>query len=170
VRDNAAFIGTDITDTYFPRPQPQGISLSTQSMTQPWPEEWNSRFDLVHQRMALAAANKGAIKDTMRAFVNLVKPGGWIQMVEPDHSVSQGPAMAEFFRLLSDVFKFMETGPDYAPQLKTWLTNLGMENVEEKIFDVPIGKNSPSDELCIKSSRMIELVIKGLTEVASSKT
>jgi hypothetical protein len=138
-------------------------------MTQPWPTEWESRFDLVHQRMALPAANKTAVHDTLRAFVNLAKPDGWIQLVEPDHSVTQGPAMADFFRLLSDVFKFMETGADYAPQLKTWFTEMGLEDVDEQIFDVPIGKSSPTDDLSVKSSKMIELVIKGLTQVASSK-
>ncbi|CAI6334300.1 unnamed protein product [Periconia digitata] len=166
--NDTVLIGTDITDIYFPRPPPEGISLYTQSMTKPWPVEWDSRFDLVHQRMALPAANKTTVHDTVRAFVNLVKPGGWLQMVEPDHSITRGPAMADFFRLLSDVFKFMETGADYAPQLKTWFTEMGLEDVEEQIFDVPIGKNSPTEDLCVKSTRMIELVIKGLTQVASS--
>ncbi|KAF2789630.1 putative methyltransferase SirN-like protein [Melanomma pulvis-pyrius CBS 109.77] len=167
-REKDMFVGTDITNTYFPRPPPEGITLLTQSMTQPWPQEWASRFDLVHQRMALPAASKTVVLDALRAFVDLVKPGGWIQLVEPDHSIALGPAMADFFRLLSDVFKFMGTGPDYAPQLKKWLTDLGVEDVKEEIFDVPIGKTSPSDELCAQSARMIELVIKGLTQVAGS--
>ncbi|KAI1457512.1 hypothetical protein F4805DRAFT_171909 [Annulohypoxylon moriforme] len=162
------FIGTDITDIYFPRPSPEGISLYTQSMTKPWPSDWASSFDLVHQRMALAAAGKAVVKDTLQAFVGLVKPGGWIQLVEPDHSISKGPAMADFFRLLSNVFAFMQTGPDYAPQLKTWLTDLGLVDVEERIFDVPIGKTSPTEETKAKSTRMIGLVIKGLTDVAKS--
>lgn len=168
-RDTHEFVGTDITDIYFPRPQPEGISLFTQSITQPWPKEWVASFDLVHQRMALPAAGKTAVHDTLRAFVGLVKPGGWLQLVEPDHSVSKGPAMADFFRLLSDVFAFMQTGTNYASQLKTWMTDeLGLLNVEEHIFDVPIGKASSSDEMRLKSARMIELVVKGLAEVAKS--
>lgn len=138
-------------------------------MTQPWPKEWASSFDLVHQRMALPAAGKEVVHDVLGAFVDLVKPGGWIQLVEPDHSVSMGPAMADFFRLLSDVFKFMGTGVDYAPQLKKWLGELGIVDLEERTFDVPIGKTSDSEEMATKSARMIELVIKGLTGVAASK-
>jgi hypothetical protein len=153
---------------YFPRVQ-NGITLQTQSMTQPWPEEWSSRFDLVHQRMALPAAGTSVVLQTLRAFVQMVKPGGWLQLVEPDHSISRGPAMADFFRLLSDVFKFMGTGTDYAPNLKDWLTQTGLEDVTERIFDVPIGRNSLSEQTMLDSARMIDLVVKGLTQVASSK-
>lgn len=169
-RDTHEFVGTDITNIYFPQPQPEGISLLTQSITQPWPVDWAASFDLVHQRMALAAAGETAVYNTLHAFVNLVKPGGWLQLVEPDHSVSKGPAMADFFRLLSDVFAFMQTGTNYAPQLKTWMEGeLGLVDVEERIFDVPIGKSSSSDDMCSKSARMIELVVKGLADVAKSE-
>lgn len=139
-------------------------------MTRPWPEEWASSFDLVHQRMALPAAGKTVVKDTVRSFVDLVKPGGWIQMVEPDHSVSMGPAMGDFFRLLSDVFDFMRTGNNYAVQLKSFLQNAGVVDIEEVVFDVPIGRTSDSDEMARKSTRMIELVINGLTQVAGCKS
>lgn len=136
-------------------------------MTKSWPESWNESFDFVHQRMALPAAGKAEVLGTLRAFVRLVKPGGWIQLVEPDHSVSRGPAMSDFFRLLNDIFTFMGTGPNYAKQLKTWMqTDLGLVEVEERIFDIPIGHGSCNDTISSKSSKMIDLVVQGLIQVA----
>jgi gliotoxin biosynthesis N-methyltransferase len=134
-------------------------------MTQPWPEDWAETFDIVHQRMALPAAGRSAVLGTLRAFAGLLKPGGWMQLVEPDHSITKGPAMADFFRLLSDILKFMETGPDYAPQLKGWMADIGLVDIQEQTFDVPIGKGSPPG-MEDKSARMMELAINGLIVVA----
>ncbi|KAI0411482.1 hypothetical protein F5X98DRAFT_46755 [Xylaria grammica] len=164
-RDAQTYIGTDITSIYFPRAGIPGVQLYEQSITKAWPSEWNCTFDLVHQRMALAAAGKGDVREALQRLIGLVKPGGWIQLVEPDHSASATPAMQDFFKLLSDVFAFMGTSTGYATQLHKWLAEEGLESVEERVFDVPLGKSSRNDALSKKSARMIELVMKGLIEV-----
>lgn len=169
-RNTDTFIGTDITSKYFPSTNPEGITLLEQSITRPWPREWTASFDLVHQRMALPAAGTQVVEKTLEAFYDLIKPGGWIQLVEPDHSISKGPAMADFYRLLGDTFTFMGTSTAYGPRLMELLGRLGFEELEEKIFDILIGKLNTSEEMEIKSIRMMELVIKGLAEVASSKS
>lgn len=166
-RNSHTLIGTDITSIYFPSPLPEGIDLFEQSIKKPWPESWNESFDFVHQRMALPAAGKTEVLDALRAFVGLVKPGGWIQLVEPDHSVSRGPAMSDFFRLLNDIFTVMGTGPDYAKQLKKWMqAELGLVEVEERIFDIPVGHGSCNETMASKSSKMLDLVVEGLIQVA----
>jgi len=88
-------------------------------MNDPWPAEWNGTFDLVHQRMALPAAGRTIVKQVITNMIGLLKTGGWFQLVESDHSIAEGPAMAAIFWLISDVFKVMETDPNYAPQLES---------------------------------------------------
>ena len=165
--DEHVYIGTDITSIYFPQNLAPSITLSTQSMTKPWPIELQNSFDLVHQRMALPAAGKADVGETLKNFIGLLKPGGWIQLVEADHSISRGPAMDRFFRLLQDIFVVMKTGADYAPNLLKWFKDeYSLEDVDEQIFDIPLGKANPKAEMQGKSTRMFRLAIKGLVAVA----
>ena len=133
-------------------------------MTSAWPAGWNGTFDLVHQRMALPAASTAAVRGALDGFVRLLKPGGWIQLVEPDHSVYKGPAMEAFFRLLCDLFAYMGTDSNYAPSLRGWFEEMGLVDVGEKVFDVPLGK--ANEEMPSESADMIYLTVKGLVMVA----
>ena len=88
--------------------------------------------------MALPVAGTAAVKETLENFIGLLKPDTWIQLVESDHSVSRGRAMGDFFRLLTEIFKMMEMGPDYALNLTQWLQeDCNLENVQKLVFDVP---------------------------------
>ncbi|KAF2265217.1 hypothetical protein CC78DRAFT_462250 [Lojkania enalia] len=165
VRESDTFISADVTDVYFPNPRPEGITFLVQSMLDEWPVELKGSFDLVHQRLAIPAAPRTKVQGAIRRYIDLIKPGGWIQFVEADHSVTKGPAMSDFFQLLSDVFAVMNTGPDYAPQLKKWLTDFGLEEVHERIFDVPIGVGNEDSEMKEKSARMMDYGARGLIEV-----
>lgn len=51
-------------------------------MTEPWRITWQGAFDLVHSRMALPGIGLFPIEDVVKNLVALVKPGGWIQLVE----------------------------------------------------------------------------------------
>ena len=135
-------------------------------MKDPWPKDWNATFDLVHQRMALPAAGRVIVKQVLSNMIGLLKPGGWIQLVESDHSVVEGPAMGDMFRLICDVFKVMETDPDYAPRLEGWFKELGLVNVGCKVFDVPMGAKNAEEELKRQSTTCFVLANKGLVEVA----
>lgn len=131
--------------------------------------EWHGTFDLVHQRMALPAAGRAVVKQVITNMIGLLKPGGWLQLVESDHSIVEGPAMGDMFRLLCDVFKVMETGPDYAPQLEGWFKELGLVNVESKIFDIPLGAKHPREGLKAKSTRCFVLGTTGVAQAAKGR-
>jgi hypothetical protein len=73
---------------------PAGVELSVHSMKDSWPVEWQGTFDLIHQRMAFPAAGPKIVKQVISNMIGLLKPGGWIQFVESDHSLVEGPAMA----------------------------------------------------------------------------
>jgi hypothetical protein len=160
------YIGTDITPIYFSSSPGPGVRLSVHSMKEAWPADWNETFDLVHQRMALPAAGNASVRQVIANMIGLLKRGGWIQFVESDHSIVEGPAMADMFRLICDVFKVMETAPDYAPKLAGWFEELGLVNVGQKIFDVPLGAKNPKAGLKDKSTRAFALATKGMVQVA----
>ncbi|ORY14669.1 hypothetical protein BCR34DRAFT_645720 [Clohesyomyces aquaticus] len=158
------FIGTDIVESYFP-PESKGspdIELLVQSITKPWREDWKGTFDLVHQRFALPAAGKEGIRDALRGLIRLVKPGGWIQLVESDHSAFVGPAMGEMFELVKEVFGAMGAPHDLAQKIRTMLEEEGLEQVEERVYDVPLGTKNPDAKMNQKSVQAFTWALSGL--------
>ncbi|KAK8075377.1 hypothetical protein PG997_010040 [Apiospora hydei] len=158
---NHTYIGTDITPIYFVKTASPDLTLQVQSMKQPWPTEWQGTFDL-------RGEGRSEAKGTIANMMHLLKPGGWMQLVESDHSVVQGPALQSMFELLCDKFKVMDTGPDYAPQLEDWFKELGMVNIGCRIFDVPLGANNPNEEMKAKSTRCFFLATNGMAQAAQS--
>ena len=83
--DSAELIGTDITDYPPSYEVPEGVSLKLmkQNIHDAWPAEWINKFDLVHQRavMANAGGYEKAV-DITRRLLELVKPGGYLQIVD----------------------------------------------------------------------------------------
>lgn len=107
------YIGTDIVQELFPSDLPPSITLTMQSITQPWPHEWPHSFDLAHQRFALAGAGTNPIKDVVMNPIELVKAGGWIQLVEVDFNApptNGGEATENVFRLVREIMEMV--GPD----------------------------------------------------------
>jgi hypothetical protein len=139
---NNTYIGTDIAPTYFMQDGLGGVKLSVHSMKEPSPVEWQGTFDLIHQRMAFPAAGPKVMKQVISNMIGLLKPGGWIQFVESDHSIVEGPAMAAMFRVLCDVFK---------------------------VLDVLLGVKNLKKELKAKSTWCFVLATKGMTQVAKSE-
>jgi hypothetical protein len=165
---DTTFIGTDIVESYFP-PQcewPSNVTLSIQSITKPWPDKWKESFDLVHQRFALPAAGKKGLKDALGGLTGLVKPGGWIQLVEADHSMFTGPAMGELFELVKEVFGAMDVGHAHAREIKDLLNEAGLEEVHEDIRDVPLGAKNPNPEMARKGAYAYTLASKGIVSAA----
>ncbi|KAK8119956.1 uncharacterized protein PG998_004582 [Apiospora kogelbergensis] len=125
---DGTLVGTDVTAAKFPKHgAPQPISLQIQSITQPWPSEWKHSFDLVHQRLVLGACGSFPHATAVRNLAELVKPGGWIQLIEPDQTcgIQDGPAMRDFIKLVTWVFERMGGHARYAYDVKRWLLDAG---------------------------------------------
>jgi SAM-dependent methyltransferase len=64
-------------------------------------------FDLVHARFQLAPLGRG--DEQVRAFLRLVRPGGWIVLEDPDigswHYNPHAPALAELVELIVEAFR-----------------------------------------------------------------
>jgi hypothetical protein len=165
------YIGIDIKQEYFPLKSewPDNVHLQIQSITKPWPEEWAGSFDLVHQRFALPAAGKAGTREALRGLIGLVKPGGWIQLIEADHSVVTGPGMGELFELIKEVFGAMDVPYDLAKDIKVMLQEGGLEQVEEALFDVPLGAKNPDVELGRKSAWAFLKGAEGLVGAAKGR-
>ena len=161
-------VGTDIVPSYFPSPAPPHTELVIQDIASAWPEQMRESFDLVHQRLALPGCGQFPMRKAVDALIDLVKPGGWIQLIEADHSgpSSEGLAMKHSFKLIKELFRGMGVEDGYARQLKDWLVDAGLEDVQERVLDVKLGAANSNQDLAGKSTASFVLATKGLVEVA----
>ncbi|KAK8044779.1 hypothetical protein PG993_004803 [Apiospora rasikravindrae] len=153
---DGTLVGTDVTAAKFPENGVQPpISLQIQSITQPWPPEWKHSFDLVHQRLVLGACGNFPYETAIRNLAKLVKPGGWIQLVEPDQTcgVQDGPAMRDFIALVTWVFERMGGHARYAYHVKQWLQDAGVVDVEERSIPNFLGALVPDADLARRTAR-----------------
>ncbi|TFB01966.1 hypothetical protein CCMA1212_005740 [Trichoderma ghanense] len=80
--ETAELVGTDIAD-FPPLELPENITLAKQDVLKPWPDKWETYFDFVHQRTALSiAGDVDRAVGTIWRLIALLKPGGWIQIVD----------------------------------------------------------------------------------------
>ena len=161
-------VGTDIVAGYFPAQRPAHTELLLQDIASPWPEEMRGSFDLVHQRLALPGCGTHPMRAAVEGLLGLMKPGGWIQLIEADHSgpASEGVAMRESFRLIKELFRGIGVDDVYARALRGWLEEMGMEEVREKVLDVRLGAANEDAGLAIKGTRSFVLATQGLVKVA----
>ena len=150
------WIGTDIEDSYFPKETPNDTSYHHQSMTESWPLQWQETFDLVHSRMALPGVGLSSLEDTVMNLVKLVKPGGWIQLVEMQwQDWDAGPVLQEFQQAMRQLVGMVTNGQgvDMREDLTALFEKAGLTKVQHAIIDVPVGFKAKDDvrELSLQS-------------------
>lgn len=142
-------MGTDIEDQYFPTNPPADTTYHHQSMTEPWPEKWRGYFDLVHSRMALPGVGIFPLETAVKNLISLVKPGGWIQLVEVEWNDWQmGPEGTVFRDAIKDLFSVVTGGQgvDLREKLIPMLEGAGLVNINYKIIVTPYGARA-SDKI-----------------------
>lgn len=144
-----------------PELKPANLELVTQNLIEPFPAEWNNSFDFVHQRFILPLFREAEIETVVKSLAATVKPGGWIQFVEPDFSVPvSSPAdKTKSFQMIHELTRV--TMADHAPgkQLAARLEKAGLVNVGVEINDMIVGRQHPNPELGERSFRNYSEVI-----------
>ena len=171
---HATYIGTDIEPELFPAQLPPGTLLIAHDLTKPWPRDWHASFDLVHQRLALAGAGPNfPQQDAVANIAALVRPGGWIELVELDidepNPKDAGPALREFIQLLREIFTLVGLGGNFALKLRGWLKAAGLEDVQERFVDCPAGARSRNADLAAKSINGSYGAVEPLVAMAKSE-
>ncbi|KAF2789633.1 hypothetical protein K505DRAFT_91362 [Melanomma pulvis-pyrius CBS 109.77] len=166
-----AYVGTDIVQAFFPQPAPPGLSFHNQSITQDWPDDWQASFDYVHQRLTLAGAGQHPVKQCVSRLAGLVKPGGWVELVEADFTgdSSNGPAMQQFEAMMRNMLDKVGAGYAYATPLKSYLEDAGLVNVQEKSFDITYGAACPNAHVAKKGSAHLVTAATGLRDFTKSQ-
>ncbi len=143
--DSCELLGTDVTGERFPELPPHGVQLHAYSSLGPFPDNWYSSFDLVHQRLTLAGLGNQS-KACVDELLRLVKPGGWIQLVELDYNWIEPnpPAVKMLGALVARLAEGM--GSDCAYRnggMENWIREAGFIRVASMVAPVSIGAACP---------------------------
>ncbi|PQE06890.1 methyltransferase protein [Rutstroemia sp. NJR-2017a BVV2] len=138
---NNTYVGTDINSKILPTSFPPDFDFYLHNFGTAWPSKAHASFDLAHQRLSLPGAVPYSLPQAVRNILELVKPGGWIQLVEAEQiAPNSGPVFLEFLELVRE------------------LEESGAVDIQEISVDMILG---PSNE-------KIELVEKGASSTAGA--
>jgi SAM-dependent methyltransferase len=150
---SAELIGTDIAEYPDIIGLPKNIKLYKQSILEDWPKEWEGTFDFVHQRacMSNAPTYEEGVK-VLERLIKLVKPGGWIQIVDgamPIGTIEETdmPSM-RIFKTIGNFLKVVGMNPTAGKDAFDMLTRAGgLKAVDRKEVAAKLGRGAPSKEL-----------------------
>ncbi|KAI1479755.1 S-adenosyl-L-methionine-dependent methyltransferase [Daldinia eschscholtzii] len=146
--NSATLIGTDLQDR-FPKPPRPGVHLQIQDINEPWPESWKSTFDYVHQTLVLFQAGPKQ-HEAIHSLGELVKPGGWIELMEPQYDTSSEnnePAFKQFLDMMSELWAMRGTKSDFAAGLEGMVKDAGFVDVKSVLLPIGIGPKHKNPEL-----------------------
>lgn len=126
---------------------PKNIQLVTADLLGALPTEWNERFDLVHQRFVCPNFTGDVMREILGRLMACVKPGGWIQLVEPcagENISGPGPQWFSILHKLSNLFMASAVPRD---TILSILDEAGFVNINIESQDIVIGKHQSDREL-----------------------
>lgn len=178
---DAELIGIDIQPKLFPPPEilPANITFQVGSIVE-LPEEWTNKFALVNQRLLVAALRYSEWNAAIKNMYRVLKPGGWVQLVENIGWVNQAPMLEIYTRLWQNMLKakgIEGTWPKGADLWKKMVEDAGFVDIRVERYDTPVGKWAGADGEYVKNniigllSGMKELVVQndGFSVVAGGE-
>ncbi|KAH8585286.1 hypothetical protein B0O99DRAFT_647316 [Bisporella sp. PMI_857] len=160
---NNKYVGIDLNPKFLPLSYPLDFEFYTHNIGEPWPENELSTFDLVHQRLSLPGAAPYPLSQAVRNLFQLVKPGGWIQLIEAEQiAPDSGPVFLEFLDLVKGVFNTTGAGWEYAKNLRGWLEAEEAVDIEEISVDMCLGATNKDKDLIEKGASSTAGAMQGL--------
>jgi len=170
---NATLVGADNNPTHFKQIKnlPPSISFKTQSIFDPWPVEDKNAYDLVHQRCILALFSPAQGQAAIEGLFGLVRPGGYIQIIEGDLLSFDGgvnhPGMAKLMDFCEKAFPKAGMNNTAGRYLKGWLEEAGAVDVQSKIISYEMGAAANTQDLKDATTDHIMDMIGNIEKVAS---
>jgi SAM-dependent methyltransferase len=125
-----------------PREHPSGYRHVRGNLLQGLPFQ-EGVFDLVHQRVLISGIPLGEWPRVVGELVRVTRPGGWVELGEPAMGGRHtGPATERLQRMALGVAGSLglDTGDAVFGSLDRYLREAGLEEVERKELELPIGE------------------------------
>ena len=142
-------------------------------MLEPWPAEYQSAFDLVHQRFCFAAFKPEVSKAATKRLFDLVKPGEYIQLVDGDLLGFDREGHPAFVKMMDFIERAFAQGgmiPIPGRSLKPWLEAAGAADVVAKVYEFGLGVKAGTAEKQRQTTANILGMIDNFAMIGSSKS
>ncbi|RAL16404.1 class I SAM-dependent methyltransferase [Aspergillus homomorphus CBS 101889] len=136
-------IGVDISPQMNPDNTPDNLWLQVDDLNRPFTFPSN-HFDLVHSRMLATGIDRVRWLSYIQDIKRVLKPGGWVQMVEMYFNVqSDNGSLTEQHALRQWSTKFMRSLDDkkdlrVGTRLRDLLLAAGMDQVDARMIPLPL--------------------------------
>ncbi|KAL1665328.1 S-adenosyl-L-methionine-dependent methyltransferase [Schizophyllum commune] len=128
------FTGVDIEARNFPISHPPNARFLVESITH-LPDEWSSVFDLVYQRLLIAALRAQEWSQAIAEAYRVLQPGGWAQFVECSTLWLRGPVAVRALEIKRALFSHRRMLSTCAEDIPQMLEDAGFHNVRsERVF------------------------------------
>ncbi|RYP29374.1 hypothetical protein DL767_006760 [Monosporascus sp. MG133] len=164
-------VGFDIASELYPPSEllPTNVSLLTGDLSKDLPAEWNQYFDLVHQRFVFPGFPSQTIKEFLGRLMGCVKPGGWIQLVEPCASENVSGPDPTAFAVLHQLANMCMQCPNSRDVILSKLKEGGFVNVNIQTCDIVIGKYQDNREMDVRGRKSMRDAVKNMSSIASAE-
>lgn len=128
------YFGTDIDDGLYPKAYPDDVHFQNHSIKETFPKYLLGTCDLVHQRLVIAAAPPQTAAFVTEKLAELLKPGGWLQMIEADLESDDrnGPALHRFLTYAQRMSAACGLTPNPSKTLSNAMESAGLVDIERK--------------------------------------
>lgn len=142
------------------------MSLVTGDLSKDLPAEWSQHFDLVHQRFVFPGFSAQTIQEFLGRLMGCVKPGGWIQLVEPcaGENVSGPDPVA--FHVLHRLAQMCMRCPNPRDVILSALKEGGFVNINVQTEDIVIGKYQPNREMDVQGRKSMRDSVRNMMSIA----
>ncbi|KAI8096470.1 S-adenosyl-L-methionine-dependent methyltransferase [Halteromyces radiatus] len=132
--------GLDMADMFPTTIRPQNVTFDLHNALEGLPYENNS-FDLIHMRLLITAWRVEEWSFILKEIYRVLKPGGYVQLVESDFTVTQKSPMVEMFnKTLYTTIQQRGLDPFIVKHLDTLLPEHGFQIVEKELKLVNYGE------------------------------
>ncbi|KAK4039496.1 S-adenosyl-L-methionine-dependent methyltransferase [Parachaetomium inaequale] len=165
-------VGFDIAPQLYPPPDrlPPNVNLVPGDLSKALPAEWDQHFDLVHQRFVFPGFSSAIVGQFLGRLMACVKPGGWIQLVEPaaDENVSGPDAVG--FAVLHRLAAACTQCPDPRDTILSTLKDGGFINVNIQTMDLVVGVFQENRELDARGRKSMRDARKEVANIKSRRS
>ncbi|KAI1131813.1 S-adenosyl-L-methionine-dependent methyltransferase [Nemania abortiva] len=138
---SAELVGLDFDASKFPRPEalPPNITLSLADGFQPFPKEFQNRFDVVHLRFFLFALKTDQGVPLVKNLLSLLRPGGWLVWTETNPNVwnAEPPseALIQYQKLHYSYSQETNLERNTPWIITSCIRQAGLEDCDEKLYN-----------------------------------
>ncbi|RUS19654.1 S-adenosyl-L-methionine-dependent methyltransferase, partial [Endogone sp. FLAS-F59071] len=149
------FVGIDIANMFPETIRPANVDFVKANVLEGLP--FDEEFDLVQMRNMDMAFLETEWPEVIREIYRVLKPGGYIQLMEGGDFVTEDPEAEKFIKNICRVLSAREQDPSVCKKLAELEKQAGFEVIQDEALSIPCGWNGTVGNLMLDDMREMAL-------------